>query len=311
MLTVIVFCYNAQMELRHLRYYVAVASELSFSRAAEKLLVAQPALSTQIAQLEKELGVTLLWRNRRLVKMTAAGQAFLEEARGILGHAEAAQARVLQVAQGVTGRLSIGYFAAPTMIFLPELIRRYRERYPKVSLELRELTPDRQLEAFEQQGLDLGFTRPIPPGYPGLATWLLFEEKLVVAVADTHPLAGQSCVSLADLALDSFVLLNRSEASGLYDLVIAACMQAGFSPRIVAAPPLMSTVTLMVAAEQGISLVPEGVQNLRRHQIRYLKLTASPTVPLVMSWQPGSDSPPCHRFRELVEQHMTSFARAL
>ena len=298
------------MELRHLRYYVAVASELNFTRAAEKLMVAQPALSIQIAQLEGELGVKLLVRDRRSVQMTSAGLAFLEEARKILAQAEQARVRAVRVASGEVGSLSIAYFAAPTMIFLPDIIRHYRARYPEVSLELLELTPDRQLEAFGQERLDLGFSRPIPPGHPHLASQLLFEEKLLVALPETHPLAAQSCVLLTDLALEPFVLLSRSEASSLFDLVIAACMQAGFSPRIVHTPPLMSTVTLMVAAEQGVSLVPEGVQNLRRHHIRYLPL-AEPLarVPLVMSWRARADSPPCAAFRELVEENI-QFIRA-
>ena len=287
--------------MRHLRTFVAVATELNFTRAAEKLLVAQPSLSKQIADLEKELGVVLLARNRRSVHMTAAGVAFLEEARLILARAEQARVRALKVAQGETGQLKIGHFAAPTMVFLPDLIRRYRARYPQVAVQLFELTPDRQLEAFAAGRIDLGFSRPIPPGHPELATHLLFEERLVVATAETHPRAGQSSVHLADLAGEPFVLLDRSEASSLHDHVITACMQAGFSPRVVSAPSLMSTVTMLVAAGQGISLLPEGVENLRRHQIRYLPVQPEPPIiPLVMSWSVASDSPPCSRFRELV-----------
>ena len=291
------------MELRHLRYYVAVASELNFSRAAEKLLVAQPALSTQIANLEAELGTVLLLRDRRSVQMTAAGVAFLEEARAILRQAELAQKRVGQVARGETGQLSIGFFSAPTMIFLPDLIRRYRARFPQVTLEFLELTPDRQLEAFAAGRMDLGFTRPLPPGYPQLATQLLLEEQLLVALPESHPLARRVSLGLAELAAEPFVLLERTEASSLYDQVIAACVGAGFSPQVVHSPQLMTTVTMMVAAEQGVSLVPEGVQNLRRHQIRYVPLEpAVATVPLMMSWRSQVDSPPCARFRELVEE---------
>ena len=167
------------MELRHLRYFVAVAEDLSFSRAAERLLVAQPALSTQIAQLEAELGVLLLDRNRRSVRLTLAGQAFLQDARGLLRAADEAGERVRRVSRGEEGQLTIAFFSAPTMIFLPEIVRHFRSLHPGVSLRLLELTPERQLPALVQGVADLGFTRSLPPGYPQIVTQLLFEERLL------------------------------------------------------------------------------------------------------------------------------------
>jgi len=156
------------VELRHLRYFVAVAGELNFSRAAEKLLVAQPSLSTQIAQLEADLGVLLLQRDRRSVHLTAAGAAFLEEARALLRQAEEARIRARQAARGESGRLSIGYFGASANVMLPDLVRRYRARFPHVRIELAELTPERQLEAWARDELDLSFTRTLRTGS---ATW--------------------------------------------------------------------------------------------------------------------------------------------
>lgn len=298
------------MELRHLRYFVAVASELNFSRAAKKLLVAQPSLSTQIAQLEADLGVQLLQRDRRSVQLTAAGAAFLEEARALLHQAEEARARAQQAARGESGRLSIGYFAASASGFLPDLVRRYRSRFPHVRILLAELSPERQLEAWDRAELDVSFTRPIPPGYSHLNSRVLFQERLLVAVAETHPLASRRTVRLAELAEEPFVLLERSEAAGLYDGLLAACRAAGFSPRIVSSPPLMSSVALLVAAEQGVSVVPEGVQNVRRHGLRYLPLRPSPpTIPLLMAWRDDADSPPAAAFRELVLERLPAIRR--
>lgn len=299
------------MELRHLRYFVAVAEDLNFSRAAERLLVAQPALSTQIAQLEAELGLVLLDRNRRSVRLTLAGRAFLEDARELLRGAEAAVQRARRVARGEQGQLSIAFFSAPTMIFLPELVRQYRAMFPAVSLRLLELTPERQLPALVAGEVDLGFTRPIPPGYPQILTQTLFEERLLVVLPETHRWAGRSFLKLEQLMGEDFVLLERGEASSLYDQVISACQAAGFSPRIPHSPNLMATVVTLVAAEQGISLVPEGVQNLRRQGLRYVPLRpAAPPVPLMMSWPAQAESPACASFRQLVQERLDWIKRS-
>ena len=299
------------MELRHLRYFVAVAEDLSFSRAAERLLVAQPALSTQIAQLEAELGVVLLDRNRRSVRLTLAGQAFLKDARELLRGAETAAERARRVARGEEGQLSIAFFSAPTMIFLPELVRHYRSKFPGVSLRLLELTPERQLPALLQGEADLGFTRALPPGYPQIATQLVFEERLLAVMPETHRWAGRSFLKLEQLAGEDFVLLERSEASIFYDHMISACRAVGFSPRVRHSPNLMATVVTLVAAEQGISLVPEGVQNLRRQGLRYVPLRpAAPPVPLLMSWPAQAESPACASFRQLVVERLDWIKRS-
>lgn len=280
---------------------MAVAEELNFSRAAERLLVAQPALSTQIAQLEAELGVVLLERNRRTVRLTTAGQAYLEDVRQLLQNSQAAGERARRVARGEEGKLSIAFFSAPTMIFLPELVRQFRSLVPGVSLKLWELTPERQLPALLDGEVDMGFTRTLPPGYPQLQSKLLFEERMLAVLPESHRWAGRSWLKLDQLAGEDFVLLERGEASSLYDQTIHACLTAGFSPRVLHSPNLMATVTFLVAAGQGISLVPEGVQNLRRQGLRYVPLRPTPApVPLLMSWPTQTDSPACARFRELV-----------
>ncbi len=293
------------MELRHLRYFVAVATELNFSRAAETQLVAQPALSTQIADLEREIGTLLLYRNNRVVRLTAAGAVFLEEAQRILAAAEEAKARALRAASGETGQLSIAFFSAPTMRFLPALVKQYRTAFPKVSLRMLEMNPDRQLEAFERGEIDIGFTRPLPPGTRGLASQLLFEEKLVVVLPESHPLAQHRRLKLPQLAAQPFVLLERNVAPSLHDQITSACRDAGFSPLIEHSPTVMTSVLMLVAAEQGISIVPQGVQNLRSNGLSFVPITPKlDTVPLLMCWREQNDSPTAFEFRKLVKSQL-------
>lgn len=291
------------MELRHLRYFVAVASELNFTRAAEKSLVAQPALSTQIADLEREVGTSLLFRNKRVVRLTAAGSVFLQEARAILAAADAAKDKALRASRGETGELSIGFFAAPTMLFLPDLIRRYRATHPDVTIRMFELTPDRQIAAFERGEINIGLTRPLPRGTAHLATRTLLQERFLAVMAETHPCAVRHRVRLSDLANERFVLLDRPVAISLYDHIIVACQSAGFSPLIAHSPDLMATVLTLVAAEQGISVVPEGVRNLRRQQVAYVPISpAIDPIPLVMCWNPSDVCPPRDSFLQLVHE---------
>ncbi|MCA9090755.1 MAG: LysR family transcriptional regulator [Planctomycetaceae bacterium] len=298
------------MELRHLRYFVAVASELNFSRAAEKSLVAQPALSTQIADLEREIGTLLLFRNKRIVRLTAAGAVFLKEAEAILEAADAAKVKALRASRGEVGELSIGFFAAPTMLFLPDLIRRFRAQYPDVTIRMFEMTPDKQLAAIEAGEISIALTRPLPPGHPDLITKTLFRERLFAVLPETHPLASRRRVRLTDLASERFVLLDRPVASTLYDHIIAACSSAGFSPLIASSPDLMATVLTLVAAEQGISIVPEGVQNLRSRQVAFLPVSpAIDPIPLIACWRINHACPPRDAFLQLVEDRLEAIQR--
>ena len=293
------------MKLRHLRYFVEVASRLSFTKAAEALLVAQPALSKQIADLEREIGAPLLFRTKRVVRLTAAGAAFLKDARGILTAADAAKENALRAARGEFGELSIGFYTSPTVPFLPDLIREYRSTYPDVAIRMHELTPDRQLAAFSRGEIDVGFTRPPPPGHPELLVQPLFREGFVAVLSKTHPLASRDRIRIADLARERFVLQGRHVDCGVYDRVISACRAADFSPFIVNAPDLVTTVLTLVAAEQGVSVLPEGVQNLGSKQIVFLPIEPSvDPIPLVLCWREDLDSPHVNEFRRLIDDRV-------
>ena len=307
---VIVCTYNCAMELRHLRYFVAVATELNFSRAAEKSLVAQPALSTQIADLERELGTALLFRTKRVVRLTAAGAVFFKEAQSILAAVNSATLKAQRAARGETGELSIGFFAAPTMLFLPDLIRQFRQNHPDVTVHMFEMTPDRQLAALESGEISVGFTRPLPPGNAHLDSVTLFRERLLAVVPDTHPLASRRRVSTAELASESFVLLDRRIAISLFDNIITACQSAGFSPSIVSSPDLMATVLTLVAAGQGISIVPEGVQNLRSRQVAFVPISpALIPVPLVLCWNTNHSGETRDAFLRLVRSQVATIQK--
>jgi DNA-binding transcriptional LysR family regulator len=193
------------------------------SLAAEKSLVAQPALSTQIADLEREIGTPLFFRNKRVVRLTATGAVFLKEAQSILEAADSAKVNALRASRGEFGDLSIGFFAAPTMLFLPDLVRRFRMQYPDVTIRMFEMTPDKQLTALESGEISVAFTRPLPPGHPDLVTQILFRERLLAVVAETHRLSSRRRVRLSDLAGERFVLLDRAVAISLYDHIITAC----------------------------------------------------------------------------------------
>jgi DNA-binding transcriptional LysR family regulator len=304
--------YNCVMELRHLRYFVAVADLLSFSRAAERLGIAQPAVSRQIADLEDTVGVRLLKRTKRVVTLTAAGHTFLGDARRVLDQAEHATDRARRASRGEVGELKIAFLGAPTMRFLPAVVKAYRRQFPTVTVSLFEMTPERQLEAFADGRLHLGFTRPLLAHRAhGFRSELVFTEALRAVLPETHRLARKKRVRLADLAADPFVLLERNEATGLFDETIASCRAAGFSPSIVSAPNLMATVLTLVAAEQGVSLVPESVRNLAHSDVvfRDLHPKARP-IPLVMIWNPDFDSPPLAAFLQVIRERLGEIRRS-
>src|SRR4029453_2884439 len=197
------------MELRHLRYFVAVAQELHFGRAAARLQVAQPALSRQIRDLEEEMALRLFERNRRRVALTAAGAAFLDEARSLLGHVERAVHTARRAARGEHGTLRIGYVPAVVYTGLPEIVRAFRKRLPGVAVQFKEMSPPLQLEALLGERVDVGFVRG-PVHEPALAAMTVLEEPLVAVLPSGHRLGGHKRLGLAMLAGEPFVLQARS-----------------------------------------------------------------------------------------------------
>lgn len=263
-----------RMELRHLRYFIAVAEELHFGRAAQRLHIAQPPLSQQIKGLEDELGVRLFERTKRKVELTPAGKLFLDEARLTLSQAERAKRIAVEAEAGVRGRLRVGFVTSASYSILPVLVRRFRCDFPFIDLELLEMIPSRQIEALESRSIDVGILRP-PIGNTCLEMETILEEPMVAALPSDHRKADQKAIGLKTLADDAFVFFPRHHGPGIYDIVMQACNQAGFSPQISYSPNEMQTILAYVAAGLGVSLVPQSLSGFHRDSITYLPLRGS------------------------------------
>jgi len=243
------------MELRHLRYFVAVAEELHFGRAARRLRMSQPPLSQQIADLERELGLRLFERGRRTT-LTHAGRMMLPEARATLEQAERAARRAQRADRGEVGSLSVGFVRSATYLALPVSLRAFRKRAPDVELSLHSLSTLEQLDAFEDGSIDVGFLFLLP-GQP-MSDWLslraVARESLVAGLPEGHRLAREEKVSLGELSQDQLLLMARSAGAGTFDSIVALCRKAGFSPERVREIYETQTVAQLVAAGVGVSL---------------------------------------------------------
>ena len=291
------------MELRHLRYFVAVADELHFGRAAEKLFIAQPALSQQIQQLERELGVSLLTRSSRRVALSAAGAVFLADARAILARVTSATEAARRADRGELGRLGVGFVASATYAVLPDVLRRFRERFPDVELLLYELTAAEQAEALREGTINVGFARPFLED-PTLVVELVARESFVVALPEGHTLAAQERVALSDLAPEPFILFPSSPKPSYADTVYALCERAGFAPIVAQEVREMQTAVSLIAAGIGVSLVPASVQNLRRQGVVYRPLTdPAPPTELVLAYRRDDSSPVLQVFLKTVRNN--------
>jgi DNA-binding transcriptional LysR family regulator len=288
------------MELRHLRYFVVVAEELHFRRAAERLHMSQPPLSQQIRHLEEEVGATLLLRNQRRVELTAAGQAFFVRAREILDSVEDAARQARRVQRGEVGRLAVGFVGSAMYSFVPELLRTFRDHAPDITLRLNELGTSEQLRQLEDGRLDVGFVR-VPRARPELRIETVVEEPVVAALPDAHPLATHSLLKLADLEGEPLVLLTRAGAPGLREALAPAIDRLGGEERIVQEVTETQTVVGLVAAGVGVSLVPESMRALERAGVTYRPLDGeAPKVRLTMAWRAADDSAVLNRFLEMA-----------
>lgn len=289
------------MELRHLRYFVTLAEELHFGRAAERLHIAQPPLSQQIQQLEAELGFQLFHRTKRTVQLTEAGQVFLSEVQGILRQLNRAVQLGRQTSRGELGQLAIAFVSSTAYNVLPSILQTFRNRVPGVNLELHEMTTDRQLQLLRSGQIDVGFVRP-PVEEDIFNFKIVFEEPLVVALPETHSIANQSTVSLRSLSNQPFILFPRPIAPGLYDQIISLCQQAEFTPIIAQQAIQMQTIVSLVAAEMGIAIVPESLQHLQRTGVVYKAIQPSSQVAIATIWRRNDTSPTVQRFLEVVLQ---------
>jgi DNA-binding transcriptional LysR family regulator len=288
------------MELRHLRYFVTLAEELHFGRAADRLHIAQPPLSQQIRQLELELGFQLFHRTKRTVRLTDAGQVFLAEVQQILNHLDRAIQTGRQTSRGEIGQLVIGFVSSAAYNVLPQLLALFRADAPEVTISLHELTTDQQLDWLREGRIDIGVLRPpVEDAIFGTAT--IFRESLVLALPENHPLTQHPLISLRSLSQEPFIVFPRSFAPTLYDTIISFCQQAGFSPTVVQEAIQMQTIVSLVAANLGIAIVPASLQHLQRTGVVYKAIEEPvPEIETMLAWRRSEPSMTVQRFLEAV-----------
>lgn len=302
------------LELRQLKAFVAIAEEGYITRAAERLGMQQPPLTRLLQSLETQLGVVLMERLPRGVRPTTAGLALLDEARDILDRAEGVADVVRRAARGERGRLAIGFTSSAALHpFVPSVLRQFRETFVGVSVVLEEAGTGELLDALVQEKLDAAFIRSPLSGMQQLQDEPILVEPMLLALPTDHPLAFDAAgpLPLAALADEAFVLYRRRVGLGLYDAILVACREAGFSPQVVQEAPRMTATLSLVAAGLGVSIVPASMQRLRGDGIVYRELTEcqSLVAPLHLATRIGDGSAVLRRFKEMVVMLASSEAR--
>jgi DNA-binding transcriptional LysR family regulator len=291
---------SMEMELRHLRYFLAVAEELNFTRAAKRLNIAQPPLTQQIKALEAEMGVTLFDRSGYRVELTDAGKSFVPQVARILADVRNAVLIAKRAAAGDVGHVRVGFTESASFNpLVTAAFRRFRLAHPEVEVSLEENPSTVLAGALREGRIDAAFVRPPLRTVEGLTLHIIDEEEMVVAVSSGHPLAGRPDLEMKDLADETFVLYPRVERPGLADTVIAACEKAGFSPKVKQYTPQLSSTINLVAASMGVSIVPASMQGLQPQAVSYKRLRDQQLTALLgVAHRQGESSAPVLRFVE-------------
>jgi DNA-binding transcriptional LysR family regulator len=301
------------MELRHLRQFVVVAEEGHITRAAERLGLQQPPLSQRIRAIEDELNVQLFRRKPRGVELTEAGRVFLERARATLANYDGAFEATRSAARGEQGRLAVGI--QPTTLFhpfVPSVIRAFRTAYPQVSLTLDECLRADAIDRMRNQQLDIAFVRSALDDQEDLLVYPLLNEAMVVALPSTHSRArnrrSAPPLSLKDLADDHFIVYARQQGPAFYEGTMAACLKAGFTPRLGQEAPRITSALSLVAVGLGVSLVPACLQNMTMNGVVYRTLKGiQPKAVLMLGLRRGDGSPVIRNFVKLVRNAANTF----
>ena len=290
------------MELRHLRYFVAVAELLHFGRAAGLLRIAQPSLSHQILQLEAELQTKLLERTKRRVQLTESGRLFLEEAREILARADRAAVIARRTAHGAPGRLRVGFAYWMDATKLVEVVRRLDDRQPVVRLEIREMSVHLQIAALKEERLDAGFVR-LPVTERPLNSESLAAESFIVALPLRHRFSAMPRVRLSALSNEPFIFFPPDSVPQFYDLAIKLCRDAGFVPNVRDEVDHPDLLLRLVAAGVGISLVPSSARKTPRPGVVFRALDPSPRLlETAVAWRRDNSSPTLNLFLEVARE---------
>lgn len=295
------FAEAAGVDVRRLRYFVAIAEELHFGRASERLHVAQPALSRQMVELENAIGATLFDRTRNQIRLTAAGEALLPRARDILGRIVETARIVRRAAEGRTGVLNVGFVGSATYSLLPQVLNSFRTNNPDVDLLLHAMNTAELKVALIERAIDVAFARPSIDD-PEIVNEVVLEEPLVAALPDADPVADGTELSLADLARHPFVLYPRHPRPSFADTILRLCHEAGFAPTVAQETMELQTALGLVAAGAGVSLVPASVEDSHRLGIAYRRLKPPvPTTRLSIAYRRDNRAAVLSLFRATVK----------
>ncbi len=294
-----------QIELRHLRYFLAVAETLHFSRAAKRLGIAQPPLSQQIKRLEQLLGHPLFERTTRGVKLTLAGQLLARRARSTIEKVEEDLSQVRRLGRGEEGTLTVGFSGSVMFTELPAAIQSYRHRYPKVELRLRELVTTAQIAALLNGTLDLAFLRDGDPT-EGIRITTLLKERYIAVLPEAHPLARRRTLNVKALEGEPFIMFARRMGPLAYDRTIACCERSGFRPNIVQDAPQWLTLVRLVAAGLGVSLAPACVARVAMPGAVYREVNAACRTSIDLGVKAGVESVLAKNFIEVANQHLAN-----
>jgi DNA-binding transcriptional LysR family regulator len=292
------------MELRHLRYFCAVAEHRGFSSSARVLHVSQSAISEQISDLEHEIGVALLVRGQQKLRLTEQGEVFLAEAKKVLAAADQAVEMAQRSARGESGTLKIGFFHGGTSPDVPAIIKNFRRLHPGVRVSVHDVWPGRQTKALLDGVIDVGFTRPIETPFDQLLrSEVLYWDLIMAVFPKGHPL-GRGPVDLKSLARERFVLVEQESSPSLFGKILALCSQAGFSPHIISTGTAWASVTMLVEAGEGIAILPGNVQQAASKNLAFCPLTdRGAAIGLVMAWSRERETPVLKAFLDLVRAY--------
>ena len=296
---------DRDIELRHLRYFVAVAEELHFGRAALRLNLAQPPLSQQIRKLEELLGYSLFTRTSRSVSLTHAGEALLQRARRTLRNVQRDIDETRSIAHGDVGSLHVGFVGSAMLTMLPGIFRSYREAYPRVKLHLHESFTALVIEGLENGTLDAGILRDGDP-VEGLHVTTIFSEPFVAVLPATHPSAKQKSISIAVLRDEPFVYYPRSAGARAYEKALTLCEEHGFQPQIVQEASHWLSILRLIGAGLGVSIAPACVRRIASEEVVCLPLRGARAVSNIeLAWLAGDARPIVERFRQIAESTRT------
>lgn len=291
------------MDIRQLRYFISVAENLSFTDAAKDLFVAQSAVSQQIADLEKKIGVQLFVRDKRSVKLTSAGSVLLKESISLVDKTEEVIKKTRQAAQGIIGNLKIGFLGYSERFYLPSIIKQFQINYPDVDLQLEQYNHGMLNEALITGELDIGFTFSFGiASIGGLEERHVFTESISAVLHNEHPLAHRDRISISELAKERFIVLNKEESPQGYNQTLLICANNGFFPNICREPRLLHTVLLLVESGMGIAILPKSLRLHSSPSLRFIDIDGEKNeYDLVVAWKKNNGNPSIQLFIKELE----------